>query len=71
MESSNPRRYNFPPELLKAKPTADFYQELGLSKTRFYGLLRKHGIAPPGKQILPNEQNNIRKALGFPPLWEY
>lgn len=50
------------------KTKRHFIHELGLSKSTFYRLVKKKNIAIVPDLLSPDDQNNIRIQLGFPPL---
>jgi len=50
------------------KTKRQFISELGLSKSSFYRLLKKHGIATTPKLLSPKAEHALRIRLGFPPL---
>jgi DNA-binding IclR family transcriptional regulator len=45
----------------------EFWEELGYSKSTFYRRLSKIGIKPKHRLLSPEEQDEYRKLLGFPP----
>ncbi len=52
----------------KFKTKLELIQELGISKSTFYRLLRKKKIRTTPEMLCPQNENELRLALGFPPL---
>ena len=52
----------------KFKTKREFAEELGLSKSTFYRMVQKKDIATTPEMISPKTENELRIALGFPPL---
>ena len=52
----------------KFKTKREFIQELGLSKSTFYRLAEKKNIQTSPEMLSPQAENELRIALGFPPL---
>jgi methylphosphotriester-DNA--protein-cysteine methyltransferase len=52
----------------KFKTKEQFAQELGISKSKLYRLLKKHKILTTGELLNPKVQHELRALLGFPPL---
>lgn len=55
-------------EKLKFKTKLELLQELGISRSAFYRRLQKKNIKPTPELMSPKVENEIRIALGFPPL---
>jgi hypothetical protein len=55
-------------EKQKFKTKLEFIQELGLSKSTFYRLAEKKNIRTNPEMLSPQAENDLRIALGFPPL---
>jgi len=55
-------------EKQKFKTKLQFIDELGLSKSAFYRLLKKKKIRTTPEMLCPQEENELRIALGFSPL---
>ncbi len=53
---------------IKFKTKLEFIGELGLSKSTFYRLVRKKNILTTPEMLCPQKENELRIALGFPPL---
>jgi hypothetical protein len=53
---------------LKFKTKLELVKELGLSKSTFYRLVEKKNIPKSPKLLTPQAENELRVALGFPPL---
>ena len=45
----------------------EFWEELGYSKSTFYRRLSKIGLKPSHRILSPEEQDDFRVRLGFPP----
>ena len=54
-------------ELQKSMSLREFWEELGYSKSTFYSRLLKLGFKPQHRILSPEEQDEYRKRLGFPP----
>lgn len=52
----------------KFKTKRELAEELGLSKSSFYRMIQKKEIATTPEMISPKTENELRVALGFPPL---
>ncbi len=52
----------------KFKTKREFAEELGLSKSTFYRMVQKKDIPTTPEMISPKTENELRIALGFPPL---
>lgn len=52
----------------KFKTKRELAEELGLSKSSFYRLIQKKEISTTPEMISPKTENELRVALGFPPL---
>lgn len=52
----------------KFKTKLQLIDELGLSKSAFYRLLKKKNIQTSPEMLCPQRVNELRIALGFPPL---
>jgi len=55
-------------EKQKFKTKLQLIDELGLSKSAFYRLLEKKNIQTSPEMLSPKTENELRIALGFPPL---
>jgi ACT domain-containing protein len=55
-------------ENLKFKTKLEFLQELGISRSAFYRRLQKQNIKTSPELLNPKTENEIRVALGFPPI---
>jgi hypothetical protein len=53
---------------LKFKTKLELVKELGLSKSTFYRLVKKNNIPTSPELLNPQAENELRVALGFPPL---
>jgi hypothetical protein len=53
---------------IKFKTKLEFIGELGLSKSSFYNLIKKKNIRTTPELLTPQKENELRLALGFPPL---
>ncbi len=53
---------------LQFKTKCQFMQELGLSKSTFYRLLKKNDIPTTPELLSPHSENELRMRLGFPPI---
>lgn len=54
-------------ETAKSISLKEFWEELGYSKSTFYRRLSKIGLKPRNRLLSPEEQDEYRKLLGFPP----
>ena len=50
----------------KFKTKREFIEEIGLSKSTFYRLIKKKNIPLTSELLSPKEEQELRNALGFP-----
>jgi hypothetical protein len=55
-------------EKQKFKTKREFIDELGISKSTFYRLVKKKNLKITSEMLSPNAENELRIALGFSPL---